>query len=151
MATATRRDSRRHFLEKFQPLDLRLGPQDRQPGDVAARLPQAAHEALSNCIADPEKDDRDLAGCIYRRRDCGRVAVRDDEVDTQRDEFGRELRQLVPAILGPAFLEPDGKSGFAKTQAQVFDDRGVPLALAEQADRVRPVRWLRVQGKRQVQ
>ena len=79
---------------------------DRQSSDVAARPRQTCDQAAADRVDRQCKDDGDdRCRLLY----CGDGGFRrDDDVDLQPDELGRDLGVALGAALRPAILDRDG-------------------------------------------
>ena len=79
---------------------------------------------------------------------------RDDDIDLEPDELGRDLGDTLLASLGPAVLDRDGTALDPTEFAQSLHERGDPLAggraraLAHEADSLQFPRLLRVRRER---
>ena len=83
-------DSGHRFLEQLQPLAVKLGADDRQPRDVAARAARGWRRARSHGVAASGHHDRDRRGRLLGRRTRGRAGG-DDDVHLEADELRRQL------------------------------------------------------------
>ncbi len=95
-----------NLAQNFEPLAGKIGLLDRQAGDVAARSRQARDQTGADRVARHRKYDRDS-----RRRllccDDRRGSRRDNDIDLEPDELGRDLGEALVAPLGPANLDRD--------------------------------------------
>src|SRR5262249_2057861 len=96
-----------NLAQEFESLASKIGCQGREAGDVAARSRKATNKAGANRIPHYRGDDRDnpcrLLCCNDR---WGRI--RDNDVDLELDELGRDLGEALAAALRPAILDSDG-------------------------------------------
>jgi hypothetical protein len=73
---------------------------------VASRPRETRHEAGGHRVRGHHHDDGDRHGRLPRRVD-GWVGERDDDVDLETHELGRETGQPIQLLLGGAHLERD--------------------------------------------
>jgi hypothetical protein len=92
--------------QRVQQLEPHVGGDVGQAGDVAARSRERTHEAAADRVTRGPDDDRNARGGFLRRGD-RRAAGRKDDVDLQRDQLGRELRQPLVVAVGGAVLDDE--------------------------------------------
>ena len=71
----------------------------------------------------------------------GAVAIRDNDIDLQPDELGRDLGVALGASLRPAILDRDGATLDPAEFAQALHKSGGPLARARRRVRAQETRW----------
>jgi hypothetical protein len=95
-----------NLAQEFDSLAGKIGPLDRESCDIAARPRQTCDQATADRIWCQWKDDGDYRCRLLYLGDGD--SVRDDEVELQADELGRELGVALGASLIPAILDRDG-------------------------------------------
>src|SRR5262249_29906980 len=119
-------------MQEFQPLCRQLLGVEIDPRQIAARPRETRDKAKPDWVFADDEDSGDCRGCcLGRERHCW-ASGRDDHCDLSVNQFGRQLRQSVDLILGPAVF--DGR-------VLALDVADLLYALAELAHAVRqPVR-----------
>src|ERR1700738_1753829 len=79
-------------------------------------------------VARRRKDDRDNRRCFLCREGC--ASRRDNDIDLETDELGRDLEVALAAPLGPAILNRDGATPDPAEFAQALHKSSGPLVLA---------------------
>src|SRR5262245_3637701 len=74
---------------------------------VSARSSEADHEPDTNCVSNSSKDDWNCRGSFLRCKCRWRSPRREDEVDPESGQLGRESRETVGMSVGPPELEID--------------------------------------------
>jgi len=97
-------------------------------------LRKARNETGADRIARPRKHDRDDRCCLFRRKD-RHGSQRDNEIDLEPDEFGRDLGETLVAALRPAILDCEVVTLDPTELAQPLHKRGDPLALNQRRGR----------------
>src|SRR4029450_9750313 len=121
-----------HYLtQEFQPLCGQLTSENIDPRQVAFRSGKARHKTEPERVFPGEEHDGDRRGC---RLGSGRRSIvgRGDYGALSADQFGRQLRQSIELILGPAVFD---------RPVPALDVAAILQALAKCAQTVRhPVR-----------
>jgi hypothetical protein len=94
------------LLEELDLLDAQVRTQGGGSGDVSARSPEAGDKAQLNRVRSVHHDDRDRRGRSLGGKG-GRRVERDDHVDLEAHELGREV--TVPLRLPLWIARLDGK------------------------------------------
>ena len=116
-----------NLAQKFESLASKIGRLDRQAGDVAARSRQTRDQAGADRVPRRREDDRDDRCRLLCRDDC-RGSRRDNDIDLEPDELGRDLGEALAASLRPAILDRDGAALDPAEFAQPLHKSGGPLA-----------------------
>ena len=95
-----------NLAQVFDPFARNVGLLVRQSGDVAARSRQACDEAGADRVASQRKDNGDDRCRLLYCRDC--ASRRNNYIDLEPDELGRDLSVALGASLRPAILDSDG-------------------------------------------
>src|SRR6516165_12320902 len=106
----------------------RVSRLERQAGDVATRSCQTRDKAGADRVARARKDNRDHRCRLLCRDDCW-GSHRDDDIDLQPDELGRDLGEALVASLRPANLDRDGATLDPTEFTQSLHKNIDPLAL----------------------
>ena len=140
------------FAQEFDTFAATIGRLQRQAGDVAARPRQTGDGAGAERVRRQREHDRD-GRCRLR---CGGecISARDDDIDLEPDELGRDLGEALGATLPPAILDGDGTSIDPPELPQPLHQHGEPLAVGcrsarhQEPDCRQLRRLLRVRRKR---
>ena len=114
-----------NLAQEFESLAGKIGRLDRQAGDVAARSRQARDQAAANRVRRRREHDRDDR-CRLLCRENGWGCLRDDDIDLEPDELGRDLGVALAASLRPAILDRDGATLDPAEFAQPLHKSGDP-------------------------
>ena len=91
------------LLQQLQALACDFAERRAEPGHVAARVREAAHDAVGDRIGRGGHDDRNRAG--FHGGERGRRAARKDHIGLRARELGRERRKAVPLAVRRAVVE----------------------------------------------
>jgi len=94
------------LLEQLQALRDQLGAEVRQPGDVPTRPRETGHEPVSDRIANDRHDDGDRGGRLLYSTGRWRIR-REDEVDLETGQFGRQTWEPLDLPIGRSVLNED--------------------------------------------
>src|SRR6516162_8140497 len=94
-----------NLAQEFKSLSGKIGRLDRQASDVAARPRQTCDQAAADRVVRYCKDDGDNRCRLLYHGDGN--SRRDNDVDLQADELGRDLGVAFGTSLGPAILDCD--------------------------------------------
>src|SRR5262245_8766891 len=121
-----------HYLtQEFQPLCGQLTSENIDPRQVAFRSGKAGHKTEPDWVFAGEEHDGNRSGCRLGS-DRRSIVGRGDYGDLSADQFGRQLRQSIELILGPAVFD---------RHVPALDVAAILQALAKCAQTVRhPVR-----------
>jgi len=92
--------------QEFQSLAGRIGVQGRYACDVPARSGEARDKAAAHGVCRQGEDDRDNRSRLLRRDD-RRGPPRNNDIDLETHELGRDLAEPVRAALCPAVFYGD--------------------------------------------
>ena len=123
---AKRRKTRDNLPQNFEPLASKIGLLDRQASDVAARSRETCDEAGTNRVPRQREHDRNDRCHLLCCGDCG--CRRDDDIDFQLDELGRDLGVALTASLRPAILDRDSATLDPSEFVQPLHESGSPWA-----------------------
>ena len=101
------------------------------PCQVAARPGEAGDKTKPDRVFGDDEDDGDRRGCRLGRERRSGTSGRDDHGDLSANQFGRQRRQSIDLILGPAVFD---------RHVLALDIAGVLQALAKCAQTVRDTR-----------
>src|SRR5262245_36670546 len=103
------RDTRgcgQQLAQEFQPLCCQLGRENTDAGEVATRPGEARNKTNADRVITGYEDDWDCRrcrlGCEY-----GRCTDRSDHGNLSANQIGRQLRQSIKLVLGPAVDDRD--------------------------------------------
>ena len=119
------------LAQEFQPLCRQLSIEKIDPCQVAARPGEAGDKTKPDRVFGDDEDDGDRRGCRLGRQRRSEVAGRGDHGDLPANQFGRQRRQPIDLILGPAVFD---------RHVLALDIAGVLQALAKCAQTVRESR-----------
>src|SRR5258708_14279831 len=123
-----------NLAQKFESLATKIALLVRQPGDVAARSRKTGDQASACRVPRRREYDRnDRCRFLYRKGWNG--FPRDNDIDLEPDEFGRDLGEALAAALRPAILDRDGATLYPAEVAQPLHKSGGPLALGRRSIR----------------
>jgi len=94
------------LLEQLQPLGHQLAVDRGQAGEVAARPGKAGNRSNLDGLTHGRKDDGDLRSRLLDGHDCGGVR-RDNHIQLEPDQFGRELGEPIELAQRPSVLDGD--------------------------------------------
>ena len=100
------RDRGNRFLEQLQTLGNQLRAEEGQPCDVSTLARKARHEPVSDRIAHSLRDNGDHGGRLLGGAGRGRIR-RDDEVDLETGQLGRQTRQSLDLPFRRSVLNDD--------------------------------------------
>ena len=97
-------DARHQFAQECQPLPRNLGWKKVDSSQIATRSGKACHKAQPDRVLGNEKGNGDCSG---RRlgRECGRRTECGDHCDAAVNQIGRQRRQPLKIVVGPAILD----------------------------------------------
>src|SRR5262245_37152047 len=78
----------------------------RFAGRIAARPTVAGNETIRHRVFGNAEDNGDCHGCRLRRQRDLWASSRGDHVDPLANQLGRQLRQSINLIFGPAVFDP---------------------------------------------
>ena len=93
------------LAQEFQPLCRQLATEKIDPGQVAARPGEAGDKTEPDRVFAGDEDDGDRRGCRLGRQRDGSTADRGDHGDLPANQIGRQRRQPIDLILGPAVFD----------------------------------------------
>src|SRR5262249_1823244 len=100
-------EARDHFAQESEPLASNIIRLKRQPSDVAARSRQTVDKSVWDRVPCRGKHDRyDRCRLLCREDLWG--SRRDNNVDLEPDEVGRDLSEALGAAFRPTILDCDG-------------------------------------------
>ena len=123
------------FAQEFQPLCRQLGSEKIDACQVAARPGEAGDKTKLDRVFGDDEDDGDRRGCRLGRQRRSGTSGRDDHGDLPANQFGRQRRQPIDLVLGPAVFD---------RHVLALDIAGVFEALAKCAQtlgRIRQAIW----------
>ena len=127
-STATRAGCGHQLAQEFQPLCHQLATEKIDPRQVAARPGEAGDKTEPDRVFGDDEDDGDRRGCRLGRERRSGASGRGDHGDLSANQFGRQRRQSIDLILGPAVFD---------RHVLALDIAGVLQALAKCAQTVR--------------
>jgi hypothetical protein len=95
-----------NLAQEFESLAGRVGVQARQAGNVPARPGEARDEACADWVRRHREDDRNLRCHLFRRND-SIGSKRDNDIDLEPNELGRELAEALRTSLRPTIVDRD--------------------------------------------
>ena len=95
-----------NLAQELKSLAGSIGPLTRHAGNVAARSRQGRDEAAADRIARRREHDRDHRSSLLCCED-RRGVMRENNIDLQPDELGRDLGETLTAPLCPTILDRD--------------------------------------------
>src|SRR3954462_1052262 len=117
-----------NLAQKFESLATKIPLLVRQSRDVAARSRKTGDQAGAGRVPGRREYDRnDRCGLLYRKGWNG--SPRDNDIDLEPDEFGRDLGEALAAALRPAILDRDGATLYPAEVTQPLHKSCGPLAL----------------------
>ena len=142
-----------NLAQEFEPLAGRISCQGRQASDVPTRSREARDEAGADRVLRQHEHDRDnRRRLLCRDGSCG--PPRNDDIDLEPDELGRNLAKPLAASLRPAIFNRDATSFDPTEFAQSLHKSGGQWALgrrcsrAQEPDARQLPRLLRARGER---
>ena len=106
------REFRNQLFEEFNPFPGQLGAEGSHPRNIATRIREACHDGMR--VAHRRHNHRDCSGRVFGRPGGGRPSGH-DQVDFEKNQFGREVREPLGATIG----------------RPIFDDQVSPFDVAE--------------------
>jgi hypothetical protein len=94
------------LLEQFQTLADELRGEGGQPRDIAARPRKAGDEPAQNRIGSSSENNGDSPGRLLGGQD-GEAVCGHDDINLQRNQFGRESGEPLQLPLGRSVFDHD--------------------------------------------
>ena len=116
------------LAQQLQPLCRQLSVEKIDTCQVAARPGEAGDKTKPDRVVADDEDDGDRRGCRLGRERRSGASGRGDHGDLPANQFGRQRRQSIELILGPAVFD---------RHVLALDIAGVFQALAKSAQTVR--------------
>ena len=141
------------LTQEFEPLRYQFAEQEIDTGQVAPRSGEAGHQSKLDGIFGDQEHDRNDGGRGLGCDGWSGATMRGDERDPLANQLGRQCRQAVELVLGPAVFDRDvlalDKARLLEALAKCAQTvhKAVGRYGAEEADHRH--RWLlRVRGER---
>ena len=127
-STANARGCGHHLTQEFQPFCRQFNSEKTDPCQIAFRSGEAGDKTVLHRVVANTEDDRDRRGCRFGRQRRSHTLGYCDHGDLPANQIGRQLRQPMDLILGPAVQDRN---------VLALDIAGVFQALAKAAQTVR--------------